>query len=997
MKCQLTPSQIEAWLDGQEDQSLHVADCSQCQQRLVGMQKLRSRMQPPPSPLGVDFARRTAAQVLRTQRVQDTVQQHRKEQQQHPISRLLDNPVAHILHRERSRRSFRLPALAAVLLAYLLPALGVSAASQEGQMVYFAVLQVGLTLLVPLFLLGLEIASLSSLVRGRCLEEMLQTGLKPQVISDSLTLNGLRALIPALLLTTLALLPSGHPHLVSWLPCAAVCFVGGCTLAQAQLLIAGWPRWFSAVGLASALATLAAPYPWQGLGLLTLTLQALWARRQTIAGLLDQQAGRGPSFTYLRPSRAQLWLANFLPDLALLQRELRRGPVLSVSLCLGWTALVAAGFYFKLEPTLWPAVVLTASAWTALRLLHKERESGAYEVLVHSGLTVQDWQASASWLSLLRLAPVLVLVPLLWAWPVSALAGSLQIPVALALGLAATLLLLVSLSSGSVLGIQAARAAVSAREVTKELAREGLWVTLYSLVGLGLMAAFLGELSGVPVAGLWQALPLLPVALAGAFRSRQMGREIRPQASQLALLGLSLCWIAWGCIVRQPSAVVLACLGLWWWAPAAPALGRLATSRQKLLWTGVVFSFGVALPLGVWMLDLLWLLLSDQRVYRLMLNVSTFPLRVAALAPWLLTAAAVITVSLHSRRGPAQDAPLSASWRRRTRGLAALALLVLLTLAFQMNRLLQPLSSSWESQRDQVVQQYGARGVMIPWRSSRGSVLPHWFSGNDRALHGSLTDPLHWSGDGSVVEVFALEPERLLQVESALKQGERDTGERVRLCRAMLLQVARDQYRGQAQAALERLHRVADAMPPVHQARWGDHYYALMAEVRSRVLLGLHSRMWNQSQVQQVRAMLDLLQDSSEDLRALRLQRAVAGYVGANRWITMEGDFSWLERILQQRWAEKNLQRSLLSANLGQEVLDQHYALLKQATSLAFELEELRFAQGRYPSTWSPAPAGARVAYRCLQEGRDYSLQIWLRQGRAFLTLNPKGYRIGTF
>ena len=65
MSCQLNDSQIQSWLDGDSDESQHLADCPECQQRMLSMQKLRSRLVPPPSPLGRDFARRTAQHVLR--------------------------------------------------------------------------------------------------------------------------------------------------------------------------------------------------------------------------------------------------------------------------------------------------------------------------------------------------------------------------------------------------------------------------------------------------------------------------------------------------------------------------------------------------------------------------------------------------------------------------------------------------------------------------------------------------------------------------------------------------------------------------------------------------------------------------------------------------------------------------------------------------------------------------------------------------------------------
>ncbi|MBT9587202.1 hypothetical protein IV102_27915 [bacterium] len=1002
MKCQLTPDQVNDWLDGHIDQSLHAADCGECQQRLVSVQKLRSRLAPPPSPLGADFARRTAAQVLRTQRVQDTVQQHRLEKQSGVLNRLMDNPVAHILRRERSRRMFRLPGLSALLLAYLLPGMCVGAGSAEQQMVYFAVLQVGLTLLVPLFLLGLEIASLSSLVRGRCLEEMLQTGLKPQVVSDTLTVNGLRALIPALLLTTLALVPSGHQQLGYWLPCAAASFAGGCYLAQAQLLIQGWPRWFSALGLVSALATLAAPHPWQGLGLLALLALSLWARRRTIARLTAQQAGRAQDF-YPRPSRLQLWLSQYLPDLALLQRELRRGPVLSLSVTLGWTAVVVAAFsYGKHEDLLWPAVVLSASAWSALRLLHCEREGGGYEVLVHSGLQLKDWQTSACWLALLQLAPVVLLVPVLWAWPLSAGCWPLRGPAALALILGSALLMLVSLWSGCVVGIGAASRASSAREVSKELAKESLLVTTYALFLLGLTAVLLGRNSSLQecfgldplLAGAWRVSAFLPISLAGYLRARQVTGDRPHQFSQLPLLGLASPWVLWGSVL-QPAAVLLGCLWFWWWSPLAPTLGRLQTSLQKKTWTALVLSNLIGIPLGVWLLNWVAFMLTVAGAFS---GVRMFGYEPLIL--WVaLAATLLITVGLR-KAGQLHPGVAGPGWRRRTRVVSILGLVTVSTFALLLQRQVQQPSPLWVAQRDQFLRQYAPRPI-YPQNNRPLTLLPSWFKGVYDGFALTLSDPRTWgTSNGAVVEFFARHPEKLQKLQADLEQLVTICYP-ITLCNALMMATSSDLYEGHSEAALDKLQLLARVQPALRKTCWGQDRLQLITQIRARVLLGLRAQLWDRKQLLLVDLLLSQLEDSPQDIRFIQIQHEARAYVD-NRWWGPRGVDGWLYGAVQRREAECRLQRCLETGKAEPsewEVChERNYILLQQATQIALQLEQERLRNGGYPRTWSGSNAVVRAVYDRSADGKKYSLRLWAHtEPPSTLTTSDNGYRLSTF
>lgn len=370
---------------------------------------------PPACPLGADFARQTARRVL------ERAGNDRRRVE--PVSRgyaqrLWTNPLQQIVRRQRTRRFFQLPNVFLLLLFYALPGLFFGQMGDpEQQQAYFGVLQTGLTLIVPLALVALEWTTMNTLVRGRCLEEMLTTGLAPSLVSDTLALNGVRTLAPLLLMTCLLLVPFRGLEALGWVPVGCVFLVGCNYPIQALILRPRGALWPCLTAALLGLAATALAFPWNLLG--GLSLLALACRHLVIRELLLLQQGHPHQLSAPPDRRLRQWLSRRLPDLALLQREVRRGALLSPAWMGG--SLLAAWAYWQQRGNLadagwWPLAVALLALWQAASLVHREQASGTREVLLHSGLEPLDWWHSSAWISALRLVPVAAFLMLASGW-----------------------------------------------------------------------------------------------------------------------------------------------------------------------------------------------------------------------------------------------------------------------------------------------------------------------------------------------------------------------------------------------------------------------------------------------------------------------------------------------------------------------------------------------------------------------------------------------------
>jgi hypothetical protein len=543
-----------------DDAAHNAVECPACQQHMSSLQKLRSRMAPPPSPLGADFAKRTAETVMRKSLVAARADSLRRQTEGNWYQRLTDNPLVHIVRRQRNRHMFRLPKLAAVLVAFLVPGSFVMAAGDvEAIAAYFTTIRLGLLVVLPLFLLSLELATLTSLVRGRCLEEILHTGMEPRNVCDTLTANGIRALLPATMLILLAVVPlqieeASALQMLSWLPLTLISYGSCCYLSQAHLLVSSWPRLASGVGVGALAAALGAHAPYNVLGAILLLGLGCWARRVCCRTLESMQAGRVEA---RRARRRPVWgeaIARRLPDDALLQRELRRNSQLLVS---PWTlaSSVCAAFVISrlycAEPAFWMGLLALLSMFLAQNLVSREKETGTYDVLIHSGLTPADWLRSATWLNCLRLFPLLGGVATSYACATRAEA----IAPLMVLGIFCALV--VSVWAGAVAGVWAGMLRESRRAALGEGFKQAAIAALYAVMAMALLQIITGEFSLLGSReSLWRTYSLAVVLTLSA---TLLGGYVRARQLHNRLSGVSTAWPYWllGSLALLPLLLLL--------------------------------------------------------------------------------------------------------------------------------------------------------------------------------------------------------------------------------------------------------------------------------------------------------------------------------------------------------------------------------------------------------------------------------------------------------
>lgn len=1003
MSCQLNELEIQSWLDGDTDQTQHLSECTDCQHRMQAVQKLRSRLTPPPSPLGRDFARRTAQHVLRVTDVVKT--------QKPPTSwwgRLRDNPLVHIVQRERNRRMLRLPNLAALLLLYLIPAgYCFQYGDVDARWAYFGMLQLGLTVLVPLFLLSLEWVTLSALVRGRCLEEVLQTGLEPVLVSDTLALQGLRSLIPALLVTAVALLPVHPQGLLQWLPMTLLAFSASGYLSQAHLLALKWPRWLTFVGVGAVAGSLGAPAPWNLVSALALGLLGYAARRQSVASLELQQQGRLPARILKRPSGSQQWLARRLPDLALLQRELRRRNLLTPSILVGNLGILAASYtMFGRNAYFWPFFAAASALLASFSLVNREKEAGAYEVLVHSGLKFPDWWASAAWIAGLQLAPACLaagVVTFQQQW-----ADGLFSSLAASLG--TILCLLASLRAGAVIGASVGLTSVNSRQAVTRCVQEVAIIIGMSLLILGLLPAFLGSGSplvlflgryGMNLDQLLTGLAILPVTLALHFRSRSLNGLksgfLNPWTTALAL-GVPLClWFQVNLTVHYQSsyranfcAGLLTLVGLAWGWWAAPLARRPGLKRWAALTASYALLVLPVLPLLHW-----WVALSSPMQGEQVLDI------LVELRPWLLllyiVAVACLVYPLGRRLGWVEQ-PANGSFRRRS--LAAVLILGTLTASvaatfYGMAR--APLTqagrfSSFLSENSPPANLHaGLLKDFLKAIQAHSYYEPY----SNHFLYEASASDLRLGSPDRIANPANLEP-KAAEFDRLLRQMEAKGTLLDRLYAFRILDVQLDQSLSAKNAALV-LRRLESMTLLCGQAQRGRLPAArsMTGYLRSRMVVALRSQNWSLAQLQEIERLQGVLVDDEPIRPTYYDQEAVKYYkvICQGSWgIDHPTDFvtEWYrkkqaELFLDAYLTGKRRASDQTISGLALSDIDQGRNRQMDARAMALvmgqevvTLERWRLRHGHYPQSWRSRSSGLRMAYHLGAEG--YTLKIWMHR-----------------
>ena len=567
---------------------------------------------PPASPLDSDFARRTAQRVLE--------RAGHDRRQREPLAssyarRLWTNPLQQIVRRQRTRRFFQLPSLFLLLLFYALPgAFFGQMGDADQQQAYFNVLKGGLTLIVPLALMAVEWTTLNTLVRGRCLEEMLSTGLAPALVSDTLALNGLRTLAPLLLMTCLLLTPVLGPEVMGLLPIGCL-FLAGCNYPiQALVLRPRGARVPCLMAGVCGLGGLALSFPWNLL--FALSLMSVTCRQLVLRELTALQQGHPPQTSVATNRRLRSWLSRYLPDLALLQREVRRGALLSPAWMGGSLAAVAGYWYVRgnlADGGWWPLFTGVLALWQAASLVQREQAAGTHEVLVHSGLDSRDWWLSCAWISALRLLPTALFLGIVVGW---------RLPL-LAFGMLT--LLLVANWAGAVLGVLSAwegNLRSTLGRAFSHLVAIGGYVTaaglmLSTLVSDSASARRLFDDNEYLMSvyyPLTQVIPFLLVGLALWARARQVtsaGWVERPSLPLLQMVpALPIAYFLQLLMVSSPATaswwtgVTLMFSTLWFfWAQPLLASPRLHAGRWAMLCT----SYLLGVPLASYALG--WLLI----------------------------------------------------------------------------------------------------------------------------------------------------------------------------------------------------------------------------------------------------------------------------------------------------------------------------------------------------------------------------------------------------
>jgi hypothetical protein len=407
----------------------HLATCLDCREVYQAMLGLGAVVAPP---IAADFSRRTAEFVRGRSSLPPGMPGGWKNFWNHPVRRLA-SPAKRRTSGIGPREALK------ILGLFGIPTLLMSLLRDSAQLqTFLGVASLGLLIGIPLRHFSSEVSLLGSLRRGRCLEEILGTGMRPSTLVDVLATQGLGELLkacalvlPALLLGALAL-PAGirSEALLDgafWIPAVAMLFLAGAYATQfflswagaAPVLIGG-----SLVLASPILATqfaLTSLYAHEGSNgvdplsvILGLGLTALWVglvgRRLALYGLnhpetverwsRGRKSGRRlPHFSSNPIARRELArvsnsVSEGIGGLFLWRASMAIAP-------LAWGMWASSGNGAQWGPRFWTGVAVFAvaifarSALRTLPAVVREREHRSWELLLQTrlGLTsfVSGW------------------------------------------------------------------------------------------------------------------------------------------------------------------------------------------------------------------------------------------------------------------------------------------------------------------------------------------------------------------------------------------------------------------------------------------------------------------------------------------------------------------------------------------------------------------------------------------------------------------------------
>ncbi|MBI3928552.1 MAG: hypothetical protein HY319_23640 [Armatimonadetes bacterium] len=298
------------------------------------------------------------------------------------------------LLRLRASRYFELPIwawLVALPALLWLPSLLLELKAPHVQPFYLKTMALLLLLALPTLQVWVHVSVLVSLRRGRCLEEVLTTGLAPSRVVDTVTGAVCRSLlVPAFIAWVGLLLSAGAtPRVLLWFP---GCLLLGWTLANlSQMLVLDRPRLLPLVGTMGALGVSVLSQP-AGVGALVWAGLAgrYWALRALeTEPCRSQSSGRSA-------------LRSFYEDPLRLRHENRGGgwlhwPLLAFLSLELWTGF--KGQYWKDDGTFlqaaWLAIVwallFAMPCWRAATALVAEREGKTLEPLLQTGYQAREF------------------------------------------------------------------------------------------------------------------------------------------------------------------------------------------------------------------------------------------------------------------------------------------------------------------------------------------------------------------------------------------------------------------------------------------------------------------------------------------------------------------------------------------------------------------------------------------------------------------------------
>jgi len=428
--------ELSAWLDGEAtpDESArvesHLKVCPRCRQTtdlMVSAGSTLARVEVALPPI----------EALRPRRL--------PQPWRFPSLRWPDHPIAML-----RRKPAALPGVATVLALFGLPALLFAVLSPEQAQVFLGLTAVGLLFGLPLHHFKTEVSVLTSLRRGRCLEEILSTGLPARQLVDTLAVQSMGAvariglpLVPVLAVGSQVFPDRGQAltAALAWLPLVLLVFWLG---SYYVLFLGAWSqdgdaRNLPQQGLAAAVLLPAVALAVFAHPLLGVLWFAMTARSLAVWGLdhlaqVDQLMNR-------RIHRARnRWLNDGSDNPIVARESIRR----SAAVPGGLGGLVVARALPVLLPLVWVlalfdnagsadgywkayfggAFLFALLAWArgaslTLGAVTGERERGTWEVLLQTGLShrefVQGWLKVAACtlaLDFLPAAAVVVVVAL---------------------------------------------------------------------------------------------------------------------------------------------------------------------------------------------------------------------------------------------------------------------------------------------------------------------------------------------------------------------------------------------------------------------------------------------------------------------------------------------------------------------------------------------------------------------------------------------------------